>query len=327
MLFKSIYKRRESRKETLYIKENRYNFRHYCDEWLKSRKDRVKASSYFRYKSMLERHIKPHLGSYLPMSINSDSVSAFRRTLLYEDKLSPRTVKGILLILGSILQYTALKFPNGFQNIEIIYPKEQKKERRVLSPDEQQIFTNYLRADMDECKFGILLALHTGLRIGELCALRWADISLYTRTLRVSATMQRLPCSEGKGRTQICIGDPKSDSSFRTIPLSKSTVRLCIQAGTRPTTAYVLTGNDSYMEPRTLQYRMAKYTRDCKLIGVHFHTLRHTFATRCVEVGFDLKSLSEILGHASVSITMDCYVHSSIDLKRKHLDKLAKMGL
>lgn len=327
MSLKIIYKRKDDRRGALCIRENNYNFRHYCDEWLKSRKDRVKASTYHRYETILNLHIKPYLGNCLPLFINSEQISTFRRALLYESKLSPRTVKGILLILSSILQYTAPKFPNGFPNIEIIYPKEQKKEMRVLSPDEQQVFTDYLRADMDECKFGVLLALHTGLRIGEVCALRWADISLYAGSLRISATMQRLPCGEGNGRTRIHIGDPKSDSSFRTIPLSRSAIRLCIQAGTHPATAYILTGNDNYMEPRALQYRMAKYARDCKLTGVHFHTLRHTFATRCVEAGFELKSLSEILGHASVSITMDCYVHSSMDLKRMHMDKLAKLGL
>lgn len=81
------------------------------------------------------------------------------------------------------------------------------------------------------------------------------------------------------------------------------------------------------MEPRTLQYRLAKYTKECGLEGVHFHTLRHTFATRCVEVGFEIKSLSEILGHATTTITLDRYVHSSIELKRNNMSKLAAIGL
>ena len=80
------------------------------------------------------------------------------------------------------------------------------------------------------------------------------------------------------------------------------------------------------MEPRTLQYRLEKYTKACGLEGVHFHTLRHTFATRCVEVGFEIKSLSEILGHASTTITLERYVHSSMALKRSNMDKLSAVG-
>ena len=81
------------------------------------------------------------------------------------------------------------------------------------------------------------------------------------------------------------------------------------------------------MEPRTLQYRLKKHTKECGLDGVHFHTLRHTFATRAVEVGFEIKSLSEILGHASVTITLDRYVHSSLELKRDNMKKLKAAGM
>ena len=307
----------------------RHRLLYYCDQWLASQKDRVKPSTYSRYETALERHIKPRLGGCFPLSLSTQLVDTFRQSMLCEDKLSPQTVKGILVILKSILQYTAKQFPSGFPAIEVHYPKDPKKEMRVLTQEEQRRFMDYLREDMDECKFGVLLALLTGLRIGELCALHWGDISLQAGTLRVSATMQRLPNSEGGqgGRTQICVGSPKSDTSARTIPLSPSAIRLCRTAGARPPATYVLTGNTCWMEPRALQYRMKKYTKECGLEGVHFHTLRHTFATRCVEAGFELKSLSEILGHASVSITMDRYVHSSMELKRANMDKLTEVGL
>lgn len=91
--------------------------------------------------------------------------------------------------------------------------------------------------------------------------------------------------------------------------------------------AYILTGSERCMEPRTLQYRMKKYARDCGLDGVHFHTLRHTFATRAVEAGFEIKSLSEILGHSTTTITLDRYVHSSLELKRENMRKLSEIGM
>lgn len=141
--------------------------------------------------------------------------------------------------------------------------------------------------------------------------------------------MQRLrdlDCT-GRGKTKVMIGCPKSDTSNRTIPLTDSAVRLCRQYDPHRPAAFLLTGTEQFMEPRLAQIRLAKYVKACGLDGVHFHTIRHTFATRCVEAGFEIKSLSEILGHANTSITMDCYVHSSMELKRMNMDKLTDLVL
>lgn len=195
---------------------------------------------------------------------------------------------------------------------------------RVLSCEEQARFVSYLLEDMDTCKFGVLLALFTGVRIGELCALQWGKFSLKEQTIRIDATLQRLrdTSAVGSARTRIVISTPKSDTSVRTIPVTDYTAELCGKMDPHSSAAYVLTGTDSFMEPRALRYRMEKYTRECGLEGVHFHTLRHTFATRAVEVGFEINSLSEVLGHAATTITLDRYVHSSLILKRDNMNKL-----
>lgn len=195
---------------------------------------------------------------------------------------------------------------------------------RVLSREEQARFVSYLLEDMDTCKFGVLLALFTGVRIGELCALQWGKISLKEQTIRIDATLQRLrdTSAVGSARTRIVISTPKSDTSVRTIPVTDYKAELCGNMDPHSSAAYVLTGTDSFMEPRALQYRMEKYTRECGLEGVHFHTLRHTFATRAVEVGFEINSLSEVLGHAATTIALDRYVHSSLILKRDNMNKL-----
>lgn len=300
----------------------------FCAEWLRLQKGRVKESTYVKYDSIIMQHIIPKLGSCLPMALNTQLAENFKRELT-EEGLSAGTVKNILLILQSALKYTAKQFPGGLPAIEIQYPKEARREARVLSAEEQRRVVEYLQEDMDECKLGVLLALLTGLRIGELCALRWENISLSCGTLRVEATMQRLKNKndeDGK-KTKIVIGEPKTDSSLRVIPLSANAMRLCRSAGVCKPDSFVLTGTAKYMEPRTLQYRFKRYMQDCGLDGVHFHTLRHTFATRCVEVGFELKSLSEILGHSDTSITMNRYVHSSFELKRNNMDKLSAAGL
>jgi integrase len=214
--------------------------------------------------------------------------------------------------------------------VEVIYPKVPKKEMRVLSREEQSAFVKYLLEDMDEYKFGVLLALLTGMRIGEVCALRWENVSLTDKTIKIDSTMQRLKNLEncGLNKTQVYISDPKSDNSARLIPITDYTVALCRNFKCDCPKNFVLTGEkDRYVEPRMLQYKLKCFTDDCGLVGVHFHTMRHTFATRCVEVDFEIKSLSEILGHSSPRITLERYVHSSMTLKRENMDKLSSIGL
>ena len=262
------------------------------------------------------------------MGMTTGLIDEFTEELLFEDELAPKTVHDVLVVLHGILKYTATFFTEGFPAIEINYPKPGKKEMRVLSREEQTRFVSYLLDDMDTCKFGVLLTLFTGVRIGELCALQWGSISMKEKTIRIDATLHRLRDTDGTGstRTRIVIGTPKSDTSIRTIPMTDYAAALCRKMNPESPAAYVLTGTEAYMEPRTLQYKLEKYTRDCGLEGVHFHTLRHTFATRAVEVGFEIKSLSEILGHASTTITLDRYVHSSLELKRDNMSKLTAAG-
>lgn len=306
---------------------SRHRFAFYCDEWLRLRKPKVKEATYIKYDTVLKKYIKLRLGGCFPLGMTSGLIDSFTKELLFEEELAPKTVHDILVVLHGVLKYTATQFPGIFPDLEINYPKECRKEMRVLSHEEQHRFIQYLLEDMDACQFGVLLALFTGMRIGELCALQWACISLQEKTLSVTATLQRLRDTERMdvdgARTRIVTGTPKSHTSVRTIPLTEFASALCAKMYPENPAAYVLTGTERFMEPRTLQYRLGKYTRACGLEGVHFHTLRHTFATRAVEVGFEIKSLSEVLGHANTTITLDRYVHSSMKLKRDNMSKLA----
>lgn len=301
----------------------------YCDEWLTLSRNRVKESTYVKYQKVVEKHIKPGLGDYMPDRINALVIEEFSNTLLVGKNLSTKTVRDILTVLRTVLNYVYKQDNETERQIDIIYPKDDRKEMRILSLEEQEHFTNYLVKNMDEVKFGILLALFSGLRIGELCALKWKDIDLEHKTISVNNTMQRIANISDKttGKTKILVSSAKSEHSKRVIPLTERCEALCQEMTHTNPEAYVLTGKEKrFMEPRTLQYRLQKYTRDCNLDGVHFHTLRHTFATRCVEVDFELKSLSKILGHANSKITLDRYVHSSLELKRANMDKLKKLG-
>lgn len=160
----------------------------------------------------------------------------------------------------------------------------------------------------------------------ELCALKWEDISVDDKTIYIHKTMQRLKNFDSTGsKTYIDISSPKSKCSIRTIPLPDVLLSY-IQNNCPDQQGYVLTSKENkYLEPRTMQAHFEKIQEKCGLEPVNFHALRHTFATRCVELGFDIKSLSEILGHASVNITMNRYVHPSMELKQQNMQKLSKL--
>lgn len=302
--------------------KNRH-FAYYCDEWLRSRKQIVRASTLVKYDTVVAKHIKPKLGGLLPLALTTAVIDDFSNKLLFEDGLSPKSVRDILVVLNGIMKHITTYFPS-LKAVEINYPKESRREMRVLSKDEQSRLAEYLIDNIDPCKFGVLLMLLTGVRIGELCALKWENINTEEGVIYVKATMQRLRniSDDSFGKTRVIIGEPKSGNSARAIPITEPFAELCRKMRTSNSGAYILTATTDYMEPRALQYRIGKYTKQCGLEGVHAHTLRHTFATRAVELGFEIKSLSEVLGHSSTTVTLERYVHSSMELKRTNMDKL-----
>lgn len=301
----------------------------YCDEWLQIHCSKIAASTYVKYFNTIEKHIKPVLGGLRAETITTAVIARFSDGLLYEKGLSCKTVRDVLTILSSILKYANKQIGARGQEIEIVFPKCESKEMRVLTRAEQERLMAFLLTDMDAYKFGITLALMTGMRIGELCALRWKNVSLEERCIHIEATMQRLmDMSNSIYNTKVVISSPKSEKSTRMIPMTDAAVALCRRFHATSAEAFVLTGESArFCEPRRLQYRFARMMDQLDLQGIHFHSLRHTFATRCVEVGFEIKSLSEILGHASPKITLERYVHSSFELKRNNMQKLCGVGL
>jgi len=299
-------------------------FSKYCDEWLQNVKNRIKESTYIKYRSIVERYLKTQLGDKTADRIDTACIREFRDQLLHTRKLSAKTVKDIMVVLRSVLRYAQKHYPLYFREVDMEYPKEEAKEMQILALDEQKKLVDYLLQEVDPCKFGILLAMVTGVRLGELCALQWKHLDPEAQTIYVAATMQRLQKEnpDDSGRTRILVDAPKSRKSVRYIPMPDFIMPLCRKMQCKEPEAYLLTGTVKYMEPRTLQYKFQQYVEDCSLEGVTFHTLRHTFATRCVEAGFEIKSLSEILGHATVSITMERYVHASLYWKRENMKKL-----
>lgn len=291
------------------------------ERWLTHIRNKVKLSTYRKYEGLCRNHIQPEIGTVPLTLVSRAMIETFAEKRKEHGRtqggaLSIKTVNDILIILSLAFDFAEEEYHISMPKISLL--REEKKEARVLSLAEQNKLTVYLLSDMDIYKFGALLALHTGLRIGELCALLWEDIT--DSYIVVNKTMQRLRGENGK--TEIMIGSPKSDSSKRTVPLPEFLLPY-IHRFRRPSGYVICTLRSSHSEPRIVQQKFREITEQLDLENVTFHTLRHTFATRCVEAGFDVKTLSEILGHADVKTTLNRYVHSSFELKKMNMAKLS----
>ena len=300
-------------------------------EWLKSKKINIKESTYIRYRNIIENHIMPELGKYPISKISTALIERFVSDKLTKGRLdgngglSPKTMSDILLIMKESFKYAQASGIITICSFDRVSIKRQNQEMMVLSVSEQKRLLSVLLTDLDRYKLGVFICLYTGIRIGELCALQWKNISLSEQTMKIEQTMQRLQDEDQNAlhKTKIIVTGPKSNAAIRTIPLPEF-VTETIKSFDGSANAYVLSGKcKTVVEPRTMQNRFKSYLNEAQIDDANFHSLRHTFATRCVEAGFDVKTLSEILVHSSVKITLDRYVHSSMQLKRSNMDKLS----
>ena len=306
-------------------------FQNIAFDWLNSLQPQIKASTYNKYRNILNLYLLPEFGAKELSSLTYIQMENFSTNLLIsggikKSGLSPKTVTDIISLLRNILRFAVNRgysIPCNGKNITV---KQSIKKMRILSISEQTILVNYLFSDLNKQNAGILICLFTGIRIGEICALKWGDISLNDKTLYIHQTMQRIQIEGNSNpKTKIQISTPKSEASIRTIPLPSNLVT-AISIFKDSDESFFLTGTtDKYVEPRVMQNHFKRVLTKCHIDNANFHSLRHTFATRCIELGFDVKSLSEILGHTNVNITMNRYVHPSMDLKRDNMQRLADL--
>lgn len=306
-------------------------FAELSNEWLLLKIPQLKASSIAKYTNMLDLYLLPAFGDKSVSGILRSDLTQWSRELLIDGGvkatgLAPKTVNSIISLMRNILEFASREKETITADTKNISVKQPQKPMRILSRTEQQKMSDYLRNNLTPCNMGILLCLYTGLRIGEICALTWEDILMDEQCLYIHQTMQRIQVKGStEKKTEVIIMPPKSDCSIRRIPIPDE-IRKLLLSIQKQDKAYLLTGMvHNYMEPRTMENRFKAVTKECGINDVNFHALRHTFATRCVELGFDVKSLSEILGHASVNITMNRYVHPSMELKKKNMDLLSDL--
>lgn len=290
-------------------------------EYLSAIKPQLKESTLANYRMKAEKHIIPAFGDKCCCLLTADDVYAFVGKKR-ESGLSARYIADIVVLLRSIYRFAARtqNIRNPLEGFKM--PKTAKTDVAVLSKHDQQRLVALATAENDIKHFGAVLSLFTGMRIGELCALKWGNLDLDSRTIHVRRTLQRIQTGNSANKTKIVITEPKSASSVRDIPIPDCLLPQLVQHR-RADDMYVLSGKRKPLECRTLQYRFAALLKNGKMPSVHFHSLRHAFATNCIALGFDVKALSEILGHSSVEITLNRYVHPSIDRKREYMSRLS----
>lgn len=288
-------------------------------EWMEEVSGKCRHSTYVKYGTIYRIHLKETLGA-CPLSgaLNQELQEKISDHLLRGD-MSNSIRKSICCVANQILTFASGKYFVHVPLLRFSAIKPAGEPIEVFSNMEQSRLLSCIYSGIDKFKITMLLCLYTGMRLGELCALKWDDFDFKNRTVVVSRTVQRIVVKGHMTKTALIETNPKSKCSKRVIPLTDEIMEMV--EGIRGNQLYVF-GGDKPLEPRTMQYRFKKILKEANVGDRNFHILRHTFATNCVESGMDVKTLSVILGHSDVKITLNRYVHPTMDSKRKQINRL-----
>ena len=303
-------------------------FEHLAKLWLDSNRIRLKGSTIQKYEFLLNTHILPELGKIRLSQLTSAKVNTFLSQKAANGRknrkgnLSASYIRTITIIMKSVIRYGVKEKLCAPLNTEIHQPPEEKRELHILSKEDQHKLEKYLKAVITPVNAGIMLSLQAGLRIGEVCALTWNDVDFKEKVIHIRSTVTRVGKNDGTNGTKLMIGTPKTKASVREIPITSVLFEVLTQLKDVSVSPFVISESDTFMSPRTYDYRYHKILKQCEIQPINYHALRHTFATRCIEAKMDVKTLSEILGHGKVSVTLDIYVHSSMEQKRKQMEDM-----
>ncbi len=292
--------------------------------WKDEKQNFVKRSTMSAYLLILKNHLLPSFGEM--RSIGEESVQSFVIEKL-SSGLSQKSVKDMLIVLKMIVRHGAKRGSFDYPNWDINFPSKQPvRDLPVLSVSNQRRLMSYITKNFTFRNLGVLICLHTGMRIGEICALQWGDINIGEGIISVSKTIERIYVMEGdKNYTELMISSPKTVNSHREIPMTRELIKLI-----KPLKSivnddfFVLTNESRPTEPRTYRNYYKKLLNRLKLPEINFHGLRHSFATRCIESQCDYKTVSVILGHSNIATTLNLYVHPNREQKKRCLDKMIR---
>ncbi len=297
------------------FKQKKIKFNEKIDEWLVNQKISVKITTYSYYCNVVEKHIRPQLGDVPINNLTENVIAQFITEKIESNSLKLSTVKEIVIILKQILNFCNI-------NIRISLPKVSKNKIIVLSNKEKNILEKYIYNNINNYTIGILLSLYAGLRIGEVCALKWENIDLTNGIISIEKTLCRVTNQDdNSSKTKLVLLETKTVNSLRQIPINKNLIKLLKKfKNNQSDNNFVLTSTEKFIEPRNYYNRYKKILKECGLYNHKYHSLRHTFATNCIQLGLDPKSLSEILGHSDIKITLSLYVHPNLDDKKKFMN-------
>ncbi len=298
--------------------------------WVREKQNTVKTSTLSGYFMMCQRVLIPFFGETEIGDIDGGKVSDFVSARLAT--CSVKTVRDNLAVLKMLLAFAAEELgqnvPRG--KWKIAWPSSNLRGTRIERYSQRQVkaILAYILDNPDNTALGVFIALTTGARIGEICALRFSDVDLNTGLIHIEKTLSRVwdihTLAQGDTmRSSLLEDTPKTRNSFRDVPVCPKLKRMlkpfCASASPD---CYILTGTLRCCEPRVFRARAARLVRAAGVTPVlKFHALRHTFASTLIENKVDPKTVSSILGHANVSITLNLYVHPSDDMKSRAVSK------
>lgn len=304
--------------------ENCTTFAAVAELWAAQKQQFVKQSTMSAYALTLANYLVPYFGSHT--DITETDVQQFVISQL-ERGLRQKTIKDQLIVLKMVYRFGCKQNVFTLHEWDVHYPTEQNKHNiSVFTIEQQRRLMRHLTENFTFLNLGVLICLHTGLRIGEVCALRWEDIDTDHGTLQVQRTIERIYIlSDGNKHTELQLSTPKTKNSQREIPLTKDLLRLLkpFRKVVNPQ-FYILTNSPKPTEPRTYRNYYRHLLNSLNIPFIKFHGLRHSFATRCIESGCDSKTVSILLGHANISTTLNLYVHPNFDQKKRCIDTMLK---
>lgn len=334
----------QSIKNQTFVEPHKITVEGWLDTWLKEyKKDNIRPTTYSSYEYIVRVHIKPNLGKAYLKELKPEQVQRF-----YNERkasgLSSRTVRYIHTVLHEALEQ-AVKNNLIVRNVckSTTLPKQEKREMRVLSVEEQNRFMDALSANKMGIAFKLFLA--SGMRRGELLGLNWKNVDLKEGVIRVTRSLSRTKVNfdnESKeNKTAILIQKPKTKKGERTIPLFSSIISDLKEHKAAEKEKFINLGWDDikikqhfkdglvftnelggHIEPRNLTRKFYSLIKAAGIPKANLHSLRHSFATRLLEMGVSPKVVQEILGHSTITLTLDTYSHVMPELKKDAVDKL-----
>ncbi len=311
--------------------KKKYDERLFSDiimRWFNANQIRLKGATEAKYLSIIQTHIIPDLGNLKMSVIDSSTINLFLDKQLQnggiknKEPLAPSYVRTMAIIIEAAINYGVMEGLCTPMKTPIKKPAIPKEDRPILSQYIEAELTSKLTSDTSKVAIGTLIALQAGLRIGEVCALRWCDVDFTSNVIRVRHTISRVRAINSENKTILILDTPKTASSIRDVPMPSTLRNVLLNSYQKNMSEYVVSSSNSFVGTRTFDYKYRQMLKKYNIQIFSFHTLRHTYATRCAEHGMDAKTLSRLLGHSSSNTTLNIYVHPSLEMAKQYVEQI-----